>query len=489
MRWNDLREYIDKLRELGELVDVQGAHWDLELGVISELMIERAGPALLFDEIPDYPKGFRVLSNVEKNASRLAVTFGLDHTQPLTAIAEAWEKASKGYGTIPPEVIATGPVFENVITGDDVNLFKFPTPKWHEDDGNRYIGTGLCVIQKDPDTGFLNAGAYRVAVHDEKTAIVFMEPNRHGDQIRRKHWDRGEKAPVLVSCGQEPILTAFAGSTGVYCPDNMSEFDVAGYFHGSPYPVVLSPTTGIPMPATAEIVIEGYMPSPDEALIPEGPFGEWTGYYAHGRRPETPIVVTAIYHRNNPIIFGCPPTRPVRSEPQLGDIDLGTKQILERAGIPGIEGVFTLSRPSFKVVGIKQMYDEHVEDVMRALEPGGFHHSGNHVWVLVDDDIDIYNTQEVMWAIASRTIPQTAVRVVQGTAEWQLDPRIPPGERSDPRMDHSQDHGRHIYRADSMIINACRPYEWKDEFPKVNVNSRELRESVERKWQALFQGI
>ncbi|MBM2812490.1 MAG: UbiD family decarboxylase [Chloroflexi bacterium] len=488
MLWNDLREYVARLDELGFLRHVNGAHWNLELGAICEMMVESGGPALLFDDIPDYPHGFRVLSNVEKHPRRHALALGLDHTKTLAEMASDWEKRVKGFKPIPPRVVATGPVMENVVEGADVNMLSFPTPMWHEKDGNRYIGTGVAVIQKDPDTGFVNAGAYRVAVHDEKTCIIFTEPNRHGDIIRRKHWDRGEKAPVLVSVGQEPILFAMSGGTAYSCGDGLSEFEAAGFFHGSPYPVVLSPRTGIPMPATAEIVIEGYMPSPDEALIPEGPFGEWTGYYAHGRSPETPIEVTAVYYRNNPIIWGSPPTRPVRLNPEFGDFDITTKHKLEAAGIPGIQNVFNLSKPCFKVISVNQMYDEHLDEIVQVIEPGGFHHTGNHVWVLVDEDIDPSNPQEVMWAISSRLIPHSGVRVVEGTADWQLDPRVPPGQRSAATMDHSQDFGRKPYTAHNLILNCCRPFEWRDQFPKVNVNSPELRHATREKWKDLFDG-
>ncbi|HEY3116323.1 MAG TPA: UbiD family decarboxylase, partial [Chloroflexota bacterium] len=339
-----------------------------------------------------------------------------------------------------------------------------------------------------PDSGLINVGTYRVAVHDEKTALIFMNAYNHGDVIRRKYWDRGEKAPIAISFGQEPILSFLASSTVLYCPQDVSELEVAGFFHKSPYEVIRGPVTGLPIPATSEIVLEGYMPSPDELLIPEGPFGEYTGYYAHGRTPETAIEVSAIYHRHNPILFGMPPVRPISKLHRLSEVDLGTKRKLDKAGIPGIQGVATLSL-TFKVVSIHQMYDEHIEDVMRVLEPGGLHHGGNRMWLLVDDDIDILNTQEVLWAMASRTIPQTAVRVIEGTATDQLDPRVPPGQRSDPKMAHAKDRGRNIFRADSMIINACRPYEWKDEFPKVNVNSRELREATEKKWSQLFAGL
>ncbi|HEY3115885.1 MAG TPA: UbiD family decarboxylase [Chloroflexota bacterium] len=487
MLWNDLREYIDRLRACGDLTDVAGAHWDLEIGVLTELMIERGGPALLFDDIPDYPKGYRILCNADRLADKLAVALGLTPDASLTEMAEEWDQASRDYGTIPPEVLATGPVMENVMTGSDIDLWKFPTPKWHEEDGNRYIGTGDCVIQKDPDTGFVNVGTYRVAIHDEKTALVFTSPFQHGDVIRRKYWERGEKAPVVVSCGQEPILSFVASSTILHCPDNVSELEVAGYLHNSSYPVVLGPVTSLPMPATAEIVIEGYIPSPEQSLLPEGPFGEYTGYYAHGRTLQTPIEVSAIYYRNDPIIFGCPPVRPISAAHRLHEVDLNTRRKLEKAGIPGIQGVVSLSL-TFKVVSVQQMYGEHIEDVVRVLAPGGFRNVGNNIWVLVDEDVDIFNTQEVLWAVASRTIPQSGVRIIEGTASMELDPRIPPARRPTPKNLLAKERVRNTYRADSLIINACRPYEWKDEFPKVNVNSQELRQSVEKKWNQLFAG-
>src|SRR5437773_1952157 len=134
MRWNDLREFIDAMRARGDVADVHGAHWDLEIGVISELMIERGGPALLFDDIPDYPKGFRILTNADRMANKLGLAFGLDPESPLPEMAEKWDLASKDYQQIPPEVHATGPVMENVVSGADIDLFKFPTPKWHEVD-------------------------------------------------------------------------------------------------------------------------------------------------------------------------------------------------------------------------------------------------------------------------------------------------------------------------------------------------------------------
>lgn len=482
MLWNDLRDYLQRLDQLGELKVVRGAHWNLELGAISELFIERGGPCLLFDEIVDYPPGYRVIANVERTASRLAVAFGLDPDKPFEDLAAEWNELVGRYELVPPEVVAHGPVFENVMTGDDIDLLRFPTPLWHEKDGNRYIGTGVAVIQEDPDTGWVNAGSYRVAVHDSRTAILFIEPTHHGDDIRKKFWAAGKRAPVVISAGQEPILTALAGSIPLHPPEGVSELEVAGYFNGAPYQVVKGPVTGIPFPATAELVIEGYMPSPEEALIDEGPFGEWTGYYAHGRTPETPVEIAAIYYRNDPIIYGSPPQRPVKIHRELGNVDVATKRRLERSGIRGVEGCFALAKPGLRVVSIKQMYDEHVDDVIRALEPGGDGFMGNRTWVIVDEDIDITSPHEVLWAIASRLIPEHGVTLIPGTADWQLDPRIPPGGRSDPTIE-----GRKRYSAHNLVLNCCRPYAWKDVFPPVNVNSRELRRQTEEKWKNLLR--
>jgi len=127
--------------------------------------------------------------------------------------------------------------------------------------------------------------------------------------------------------------------------------------------------------------------------------------------------------------------------------------------------------------------------VTRALEPRGHHYHGNHTWVLVDDDIDITNAQEVHWAIASRLIPEHGVRVVPSTADWQLDPRVPPGVRTAPKQDHSQDYGRTRYSAHNLILNCCRPYAWRDQFPQVNVNSVELRRATVEKWRHLFDTV
>lgn len=484
MLWNDLREYLNKLDELGELKTVMGCDWQEEIGGITELITEARGSALLFDEIQDYPAGYRVAANLFNTPSRTATALGIPLEPSVDGVAARFAKILEGFRPMAPKEVSDGPILENVAKGDDIDLFKFPTPKWHENDGGRYIGTGVCVIQKDPDTGFVNSGAYRVAVHDKNTCTIFIEHGKHGDVIRRKYWERGEKCPVLISVGQEPVLTILGSSSLYRTPQGVSEFEVAGYLHKSPYPIITGEVTGLPMPASSEIVIEGLIPSPEDGLLPEGPFGEWTGYYAHGRRPETRIEVKAVYHRNNPIIFGASPTRPVGCDyfASLGGDSLEAKLRLDKAGIPGIGRVVVLARPHLYVLSLEQMYPEHVDDVIKLLLPGGDRYNGHQTWVIVDDDIDVTNANEVLWAIASRCIPERGVKVIPGTAVWQLDPRIPPEDRSNPELEH----GRSSYTAHNLVINACRPYEWIDAFPPVCVNGPELRQRIRDKWKHLF---
>ena len=152
MLWQDLRQYLDKLESLADLKRVEGANWEEDIGGITELMTERGGPALLFDQIQGYPPGYRVASNLFTTPKRTAVALGMDPSSE--GLAERWHEIIKKFKPVPPKEISSGPVLDHVLTDEAIDLYKFPTPKWHENDGGRYIGTGLCVIQKDPDTGY-----------------------------------------------------------------------------------------------------------------------------------------------------------------------------------------------------------------------------------------------------------------------------------------------------------------------------------------------
>ncbi|MBV8085460.1 MAG: UbiD family decarboxylase, partial [Chloroflexi bacterium] len=262
----DLREFIRAAERMGQLVVVEGVDPHLEMGALYELSLEHLHPpVLLFDNIKGYPAGRRVVMNVRN--SRVFNEFdGLEEVQ-------AYRKRRRDAGSnasIPPIEVETGPVCQNILTGAHVNVLAFPAPKWHEQDGGQYIGTECMVITRDPDSDWVNAGTYRAQVQDETSITVFIEPGKHGYVIRQRYWDRGEPCPMLLCVGQAPILGRLAGSGSKH---GESEFASAGGRLGRPIQVVRGRLTGLPFPADAELVFEGFMHPRSIDQRPEGPFG------------------------------------------------------------------------------------------------------------------------------------------------------------------------------------------------------------------------
>ena len=283
MAFADLRSFIDGAARIGELQIVDGAHWDLEIGCLTELMAEQDGPLLLFDNIVGYPKGFRIVTNVLASARRFALALNLPTDAPKLEILKSWRNKIRDLKPYPPVEISSGPITENILEGEHVDLGIFPTPKWHENDGGRYIGTGDMVVVKDPDSGWVNVGTYRSCVVGKDRVTLWIIEHKHGKQIARKYWEAGRSCPVAIVLGCEPATWMAAPSA---TNAGVSEYEYAGALRGAPLEVVRTPFTGLPIPATSEIVIEGEMPPPEEESHAEGPFGEWPGYYASAQRAE-----------------------------------------------------------------------------------------------------------------------------------------------------------------------------------------------------------
>jgi len=158
----DLRDWIKKMEAINGVKKIHGATWEEEIGVITDLYQRHPGaPALLFDNIPGYPKGSRVLTNSLAAISRIAAALEMPAHSSKLEVVDKWRRQLKDFKPIKPKFVKTGPVLENVQTGEKIDVFKFPTPKWHELDGGRYIGTGCMVITRDPDTGWVNSGTYQ----------------------------------------------------------------------------------------------------------------------------------------------------------------------------------------------------------------------------------------------------------------------------------------------------------------------------------------
>lgn len=473
MAYRDLREFISALDRIGELRKVERADWDLEIGTITELNYEREGPALLFDSINDYPKGYRILANAMDTRRRALLALDLPLDLDMDGALDEYEKKIASYRPVPPVEVETGPVFENVLRGKEINLWKFPTPRWHEGDGGRYIGTGCAVVMRDPDSGAIHFGCYRVMVQDERTVGLYITPNKTGAIIRRKYWEKGQSCPVAVSFGQEPVMFLGAAPYLGQKRGGILKYDLVGHMRGAPVEVVREEVTGLPIPATAEIVVAGEVPPPAEEARDEGPFGEWTGYYASGTRPEPVIRVKALYHRNDPIILGMPPMKHYRTHSHFAVPTKvkNEKEHLRKAGVEDVLDVWPLAVPGVTVVQIRQRYPGHA---MKAALAASGEYMGRFV-VVVDEDINPRDPEEVLWAIGTRCDPETSITILKGCQSSALDPRITPDRKK--KGDFTSSRG---------IIDACKPYNWIKGFPATNVASPELRRKILDKWKELF---
>ncbi|HZS64901.1 MAG TPA: UbiD family decarboxylase [Xanthobacteraceae bacterium] len=467
----DLRKALELAEEMGELEVIEGADPNLEIGALYHFSLQKKiPPILLFRKIKGYPDDHRIAVNVR--SSRLFVDgHGLDRVQALR------KQRRKNVQPIPPVMVETGPVMEHVLTGDAVDVLKFPAPKWNEGDGGKYIGTECMVVTQDPDSDWVNAGTYRVQVHDAKTVSIFIEPGKHGDVIRRKYWAKGVACPFAVSVGQAPVLGAAAASTP---PENVSEFAAAGARLGRPLELVKGKVTGIPFPADAELVFEGFMAPPEERSVTEGPFGEWPGYYT-STGPAPVLDVKAIYHRNAPIVTGSPPMKPTYPGAYYGIASTSLLRAanlwdeLEAAGVPGVTGVWKMPGSGARfmnIISIRQMHPGHAKMAGLVAAGCGSNAYLGRVIIIVDDDIDITDPAEVIWAISTRWDPKTATDIIDGMWTGHIDPMLPPERREAHEMTNSR-----------IIIYAVRPFHWKDEFPKVNAIDKDYAEAVKRKWQ------
>src|SRR6266508_3410228 len=306
---NDLRAFMGELEQLGELKALNGADWNLEIGALTEISAEQNGPALLFDEIKGYRKGFRILCNIFAGQRRTGMTLGLPRELTGVALLNAWRSRLHDFKPVPPKTVARGPLLENLVEGDAVDLDKFPTPLWHEKDGGRYIGTGDAVITRDPDTGAVNLGTYRCMIQGKNRISVKMNKGKHGRLAMQKYHAMGKPCPIAVSVGHAPQLFMAAA---LPMPPGVEEYGVAGWLCDTPIEVVESVATGLPLPAFGEIVLEGEVAPYNDGEPPkEGPFGEWPGYYADTTVGEVPVMeVKRIYYRNDPIMLGAPPLKP-----------------------------------------------------------------------------------------------------------------------------------------------------------------------------------
>ena len=480
--FDGLQEYVEACKAVDDWKLIEGADWNEEIGALVEATAELfpEPPMLVFDRVKGYPAGFRLVALTGASYKRAALGLGLPTDASRAELSEMGARKIKEARPIPPIEVETGPVMDNVLRGEDVDLWRFPVPRYHSSDGGRYIGTGDSLINRDPNSDYVNMGTYRMEVHDRNLLGLWMSPGQHGRLICQSYWDRGESCPVVATFGADP-LTFMASHARL--PWGQQELDYAGGLRGRPVEVVKGPITGLPIPAHAEIAIEGEVPPPTEEARDEGPFGEWPGYYSGGTigtgEPQPVIRVKAIYYRNNPMILSSAPLWPGARQVglQLGEGRGGVRD-LANAGIQDVVGVGG-HMGYIRVVAIKQRYPGHAKQA--ALATAAFTRNGRWI-VVVDDDIDPSDLKEVLWAMTTRCDPATDIEIIDGLWSTPLDPLV----SASPEKRESGDHTNSV-----AIFYAVRPFHRKDEFPKVSRAPRELRQQVIEKYRSVlpFPGV
>ncbi|MCL5068336.1 MAG: UbiD family decarboxylase, partial [Thaumarchaeota archaeon] len=198
MPYDDLRQFIKACEANNELAVVRDeVDWNLEIGAITRRTFDLQGPALLFDKIRGCPSNYKFFSGMVSTYRRYALALDLPVDTPTKQIIRTYYERIKK--PIPPTVVSTGACKQNKMVGDDVDILKFPTPKYNLRDGGQFIGTFGCVITKDLDDQWVNMGVYRMMIHDSKTTGMFIVPAQHIGYHFTKYKAANKPMPVAVA--------------------------------------------------------------------------------------------------------------------------------------------------------------------------------------------------------------------------------------------------------------------------------------------------
>jgi UbiD family decarboxylase len=457
--FKDLREFLRFLEEKNDLVRVKvevDPTW--EINGISKKLLDEGGPAVLFEKV----KGSNIplLCNLYGAERRFLWALGMEGTD-IRRFNEEWRKRTQKL--LEPVMVKSGPCKENIIRGEQVDITKFPIPIWHKQDGGRYIGTLSVCITKDPDTGWRNAGIYRMMIFSRNETGWGAPPYTHGGLHFKKYEERGEPMPMAVVTGYDPVI-GIVGATRT--PPYVDEFALAGALRGEPVEMVKCETIDLEVPATAEFVFEGeVLPN---VRREDGPFGEYTGYY--GGKAQVPVFrIKAITHRNNPIYMGAREGwEPSESFYLNGLTSQAEAYKTLKSLVPGIVD-FKANVCYEAIVSIKKMYRGHAQQVMDAIW-GCTYSKYKHV-IVVPHYVDVHDYRQVHWALSTLVKADRDVYIVRRRSGQWLDPAQPRSEK--------------MWQT-CMGIDATGPtYEYEAEGEKFpdTVDDPDIKAKVEAQWE------
>ena len=487
-RLKSLREFVDALRDLGEVVEVrEEVDWRLEIGAITRRCYETGSPAPLFENIKGIEKGFRVLGasgGVSRKPglylARVALALGLPPTTAARQIVDALVEARER-PLLPPRIVASGPCKENRWIGDQVDLFRLPTPLLHDGDGGRFINTLGSFIARTPDGAWTNWSIARAMIVGKTKMAGIVAPNQHLGMIWNMWREQGKPMPFALALGGEPFLPYVSGMP---LPAWVDEAAYVGAYFGAPVDVVRCETVPLEVPAHAEIIIEGYLSHEETAH--EGPMGEYAGYITRGEGQPKPVYnVTAVTYRTGAILPISVAGEPVEENHTAWGIPNAAEIVFElrKAGLPVATAwspfetannwfVIAVDRDWRKKLGYgNDRLCRTIGDVLFASKAG----SGTPKYLIVNDDIDITNIREVVWAFATRNPPGE-----RGETLWKE-------ENNQPLVPYFNNKEKAGMRGTKVVYSCLPPDEWGDAIPASRSSfahnyPKDLQETVLRRW-------
>ncbi|WP_028864730.1 4-hydroxy-3-polyprenylbenzoate decarboxylase [Psychromonas aquimarina] len=436
MKFDDLRDFIEQLEEKGLLKRItQEIDPNLEMTEISDRTLRAGGPALLFEN----PKGYDtpVLTNLFGTTQRVALAMGKDNVEALKEVGQwlaylkepeppkgiksMWEKLPifKQVLNMPTKKVRSPQCQQVIMQGDDVDLTKLPVMTCWPGDAAPLITWGLTITQ-GPYKKRQNLGIYRQQLLG-KNKIIMRWLSHRGGAIDYREWQEanpGEPFPVSVALGADPA-TILGAVTPI--PDTLSEYAFAGLLRGSRTKVAKSISNNLDVPASAEIILEGYLQPGEEA--PEGPYGDHTGYYNEVDDFQV-MTVTHVTHRENPIYHstytGRPPDEPAVLGVALNEVFV---PILQKQFPEIIDFYLPPEGCSYRmaVVSIKKRYPGHAKRVMLGIWSFLRQFMYTKFIIVCDDDVNVRDWNDVMWAITTRMDPARDTTMIENTPIDYLD--------------------------------------------------------------------
>jgi 4-hydroxy-3-polyprenylbenzoate decarboxylase len=479
MAYNDLRDWIATLEKEGELARVKTeVHWDCEIGGIAREVMDKGGPALLFENIKDYKNtlGKKFFTCSLSSYSRIALMLGLPKDTPYQDLIRVWRERAKK--PIKPVIVDKGPCKENILKGDEVDLFQFPTPHWQKLDGGRYIGTFHGVVTKDPDTGWTNVGVYRQMIHDKNTTTMSVAQGQHIWFHWKKYRPRGKNMPLAVAIGWDQVLPAVGASP---FPTGVDEYDMMGALRQKPVELVKCETVDLYVPASSEIVLEGEVITDLSQFITCGPFGEFTGHYGPANK-RAPFKVNCITFRNDPILQGTLTGMPINEDHRIASVNKSAIiwDLLDER-MTGVTGVNMDPSTGYAnlIVQIDNSYYGQVHQVAANVWSSHLSNMACKNIIVCDTDVDIYDLNRVFWAFAYRVDPPKDIIQFPGWIS-ALDPIVHPKDRISAGGN----------KGTRLLIDATKPIDrprvdeyWGEKFAVVAYTDKETMKSVREKWK------